>query len=86
MDEETEIKELLADVVRNLVDKPDSVRVEEVLNRNLAVVLEVHVADSDVGKAIGMKGAYAEALRVLFGAMYGRIGKRLSLQVIDPRR
>ena len=51
----SEIVEYLA---RRLVDDPDAVRVEE-LEREGAVVLQLHVAPDDVGKVIGRQGRIA---------------------------
>jgi hypothetical protein len=80
-----EVRELLYRIVQGLVDRPDEVKINHIDGESL-VVVEIRVADDDVRKALGKKGANAEALRQLFGAVYGREGKRLHLQVIDPRR
>lgn len=77
--------DLLNQVVRQMVDLPDEVRIEGHESAHFAA-FDIHVADSDVGKVLGKKGAHARALRLLFGAIYGKHGKRLHLQVIDPNR
>ena len=58
---------MLEYLVRNLVDKPDEVRVERT-ERDGAVVLRLHVAEDDVGKVIGRQGRMARALRTLVRA------------------
>lgn len=77
--------ELLESVVRELVDQPDKVSIESHVSSHTAT-FDIHVAFDDVGKVLGRRGAHAKALRTLFGAIYGKHGMRLHLQVIDPRR
>jgi predicted RNA-binding protein YlqC (UPF0109 family) len=81
----TDASELLEDVIKALVDEPDAVHIDTHVTPHTAM-FEVHVHDDDVGKILGRKGAHAKALRVLFDAIYGKLGKRLHLQVVDPRR
>jgi hypothetical protein len=78
-------EKILELTVRALVDKPEEVRIHAHVTPRMAT-FEIHVADSDVGKVLGRKGAYARALRTLYGAIYGKLDKTLALQVIDPRR
>ena len=80
----TEEKALLA-ILEMLVDSPGQVKLDSTVT-NHSAVFDIHVADSDVGKVLGKKGIHAHALRTLFGAIYGKLGKRLHLQVVDPRR
>ena len=75
----TEIVEYLA---KRLVDDPDAVRVEEV-ERDGAVVLQLHVAPDDVGKVIGRQGRIARALRTLVRAGGAHEGRRLVLEIVD---
>jgi len=77
--------ELLNQVVRQMVDLPELVRIEGHESDHTASY-DIHVADSDVGKVLGRKGSHAHALRLVFGAIYGKHGKRLNLQVVDPTR
>ncbi|MGH3015918.1 MAG: KH domain-containing protein, partial [Gaiellaceae bacterium] len=58
------MEELLDYLARNLVDRPDEVRVERT-ERDGAVVLRLHVAEEDIGKVIGRQGRIARALRTL---------------------
>ena len=78
-------RELLEDLIRAMVDEPDEVRIEGQETDRMAV-FDVHVANNDVGKVLGKKGGHAIALRTIFEAIYSRLGKRLHLQVVDPRR
>ena len=78
-------KVLLEHMVMMLVDRPEAVVVDAHIGEATAT-FEIHVDDSDVGKVLGRHGAYADAFRLLFGAAYSKLGKRLQLQVIEPRR
>ncbi len=75
----TEIVEYLA---RRLVDEPDAVRVEEV-ERDGAVVLQLHVAPDDVGKVIGRQGRIARALRTIVRASAARRAHRVLLEIVE---
>jgi uncharacterized protein len=75
----SEIVEYLA---RRLVDDPDAVRVEEV-EREGALVLQLHVAQDDVGKVIGRQGRIARALRTVVRASAARQDRRVMLEIVD---
>ena len=55
-------KELVEYVAKSLVDDPDAVKVE-VVQEDGATVIELHVAEDDMGKVIGRNGSVAKALR-----------------------
>ena len=57
-------KELVEYVAKSLVDDPESVKVTEVEDGD-GTVIELHVADDDMGKVIGRNGSVAKALRTL---------------------
>ena len=78
------MEELLAYLARNLVDRPDEVRVERT-ERDGAVVLRLHVAKEDIGKVIGRQGRIARALRTLVRASGGRRQERALLEIVDAR-
>ena len=75
--------ELLEYLARQLVDEPDSVRVEE-LDEPDGLVLRLHVAEDDVGKVIGRQGRIARALRTLIRASSVREGRRVLVEIADP--
>jgi predicted RNA-binding protein YlqC (UPF0109 family) len=77
------LAELLAYLARELVDDPESVRVEEE-ERDDALVLVLHVAADDVGKVIGRNGRIARALRTLVRASSARDGRRVLVEIADP--
>jgi predicted RNA-binding protein YlqC (UPF0109 family) len=74
-----EIVEYLA---RRLVDEPDEVRVEEV-EREGDLVIELHVAEDDVGKVIGRQGRIARALRTVVRASAARRSGRTLLEIVE---
>jgi uncharacterized protein len=75
------VQELVEYLAKGLVDKPDEVRVERV-ERDGAVVLELHVAPDDVGKVIGRQGRTARALRTVVRASGARSNERALLEIV----
>ena len=74
-------EQLLEYLAKQLVDEPDAVRVETV-ERDDAVVLQLHVAPDDVGKVIGRHGRMARALRTVIRA--GGTGRRrVLLEIVE---
>jgi uncharacterized protein len=74
-------KELVEYVAKSLVDDPDAVSVEETRDRD-GVVLELHVAEDDMGKVIGRNGSVAKALRTLLKVTAARDGETVSLEIV----
>ena len=72
--------ELLAYLARELVDDPESVRVETE-DRDGALVLLLHVAPDDLGKVIGRGGRIVRALRTVVRASAAREGRRVLLEI-----
>ena len=58
------MRDLVEFLVRALVAEPDAVRVTE-LDEDDATVLEVRVADDDLGRVIGRDGRVANAIRTI---------------------
>ena len=76
------LRAVVETVVRALVDKPDSVRVNETERRGIAV-LELTTAPNDMGKIIGRQGRTAAALRTLVALTAEKHGKRAQLDIRD---
>lgn len=72
--------ELIEYLAKSLVDEPDQVSVE-VIEGEKATVLELRVAQEDVGKVIGKQGRIAKAMRTLLGAVKSDTGKRYALEI-----
>lgn len=79
----TQLSELVAVMARALVDKPDTVEVEEFSSDNGAAVVELRVARDDIGKVIGKAGKTAEAMRVVLSAASAKVGRRVHLDILD---
>jgi len=74
------MKELIETIVKALVDNPEEAKVTEVAGET-AVIYEIKVADSDIGKVIGKQGKTANALRTIVKAASSKIGKAASIQI-----
>ena len=74
-------KDLVEYVAKTLVDDPDAVRVTEVEDRE-GTVIELHVAEDDMGKVIGRNGSVAKALRTLLKVTAARDGEPVSLEIV----
>lgn len=72
---------LIEYVAKSLVDKPDEVKVE-LLEEDGAQVIELHVAEEDMGKVIGRNGSVAKALRTLLKVVSAREGESVSLEIV----
>ena len=64
-----------------LVDNPDQVSVREIDERN-SIVLEVSVAQSDMGRVIGKGGSVVNSVRSLLQVLAAKKGKRVSLEIV----
>ncbi|MCK5566790.1 MAG: KH domain-containing protein [Actinomycetia bacterium] len=78
-----EVKELLEYMVKELVDSPDDVEIEEVEEDEKTVIFNLKVAEDDLGKVIGKKGRTANALRIVMRAASAKRGKSSIVKIID---
>ncbi len=76
------MKELIEMIARALVDNPDQVSVTEVEGEQ-TTVLELRVAQTDLGKVIGKQGRTARAIRTLLGASGMKLRKRFVLEILE---
>jgi predicted RNA-binding protein YlqC (UPF0109 family) len=76
------VNELLLYLARQLVAHPDEVSVTEVETAE-GVVLELRVADGDVGRVIGRGGRTARALRTVVRAAAVRDGRRANIEIVS---
>lgn len=77
-----DVRALVEHVARALVDSPDQVSVN-VVEEEGDTVVELEVADGDLGKVIGKQGRTARALRALLGAAGIKAEKRYSLEILE---
>jgi hypothetical protein len=77
------MQELLENIVKTLVDKPDEVKIN--INENEDVIIyELNVGDGDLGMVIGKKGRNVNAIRTLLSASNAKEGgKRAILEIIE---
>lgn len=75
------MKELLGYIARNLVEHPESVSVVE-RETPTETVLELRVADDDMGKVIGRQGRIAKEIRTLIRSVAQRQGKRVTVDIV----
>jgi predicted RNA-binding protein YlqC (UPF0109 family) len=76
------MKELIEMIAKALVDSPDQVVVLEVVGEQ-TTVLELRVAQSDLGKVIGKQGRTARSIRTLLGAAGMKLRKRFVLEILE---
>ena len=76
------MKELLLYMAKNLVDDPDSVTVVETSDEE-GKVLELHVAEGDMGKVIGRQGRIAKEIRTVIRSYAQRTGEKVSVDIVD---
>lgn len=76
------MKDLLELIVKQLVDNPDDVSVNEISGEQTSV-FELRVNKSDLGKVIGKQGRTARAIRTLLSASAVKDSKRVMLEIID---
>jgi len=76
------MKELIEMIAKALVDNPDQVVVTEVEGEQ-TTVLELRVAQTDLGKVIGKQGRTARSIRTLLGAAGMKLRKRFVLEILE---
>jgi predicted RNA-binding protein YlqC (UPF0109 family) len=77
------VRELLEYLVRQLVDEPDEVSVEQFEEDDGTVVLELAVAEDDYGRVIGRGGRTANALRTVVKASAVKENRRVLVDIVD---
>ena len=75
-------KDLIEYIAKSLVDDPASVSVTET-EGDRGPVVQLSVAQGDIGKVIGKYGRIAKALRTVLSAYSSKEGKRYSLEILD---
>ena len=78
----TDMKEILADIARAIVDHPDDVIVTEEESKG-EVTLTLSVHPDDMGIVIGRHGRIAKAIRSVMKSVAGTCGKKVSVDIKD---
>jgi uncharacterized protein len=77
-----DMRALIEHVARALVDAPDEVRVNQVQEEQITV-LELEVAESDLGRVIGRQGRNARAMRTLLAAAGAKFDASFELEILE---
>ena len=75
------MKELVEVIAKALVDHPEEVSVNE-NNERRTIVLELHVAEGDMGKVIGKQGRIAKAIRSVVKAAAAKEDKKVVVDIM----
>lgn len=76
------MKKFIEWVVKKIVDHPDQVSVEE-SGQNSQILLNLHVAQEDMGRVIGKTGKIIKAIRNLVKILALKEGKLVNLQLVE---
>ena len=76
------MKELVEVIAKALVDFPEEVSVTETEN-DRAIILELRVAQSDMGKVIGKQGRIAKAIRSVVKAAASKEDKKVVVEIMQ---
>jgi predicted RNA-binding protein YlqC (UPF0109 family) len=80
--EEASMKELIEYIAKSLVDKPEAVAVRETQGEKTTII-ELRVAQEDLGKVIGKQGRTAQSMRTILNAAGTKLGKRCVLEILE---
>ncbi len=78
------MKEFIEYIAKNLVDEPDTVKVEEIIEEN-KITLKLHVSKGDLGKVIEKQGKTAKSMRTLFTAVAAKHNKSGHLEIEEGK-
>ena len=74
-------KEVVEIIVLSLVEYPEQASVNELVGTG-SVVIEIKVAESDIGRIIGRNGRVINAIRILMQSLGTKEGKRVAVEVL----
>jgi uncharacterized protein len=76
------MKELVEIIAKSLVENPDEVVVTETEN-DRTIMIELRVAQSDMGKVIGKQGRIAKAIRSVVKAASTKENKKVVVDIVQ---
>jgi predicted RNA-binding protein YlqC (UPF0109 family) len=79
------VRETVEYVTKALVDNPEEVHVAETRGK-ASILIDVDVAQEDIGRVIGRKGRHINAMRSLARALGAQQGKRVMVELNEPDR
>jgi uncharacterized protein len=77
-----DVRLLMENLAKSLVDAPDQVTVEEE-DDDRGTILALTVAENDLGRVIGKSGRTARCLRVILSAAGFKANKRYQLEIVE---
>jgi predicted RNA-binding protein YlqC (UPF0109 family) len=77
------VKELLEFIAKELADEPDAVEVTEIED-DRGTLLQLSVAEGDMGRIIGRGGRIARAIRSVVKMAAIREDRRVAVEILDP--
>lgn len=77
------MKEFIEYIVKNLVDNPNAVDIK-CYEGERGIIVEIRVAQADVGKIVGRHGNTIKSLRTIVTSVSARLGKHVRLELIEP--
>ncbi len=77
------MKELVENIVKALVDHPEQVKVSEIEGKGKTSVIELSVAKEDFGQVLGKQGRTATAIRTILEAASAKLKKHYDLEIIE---
>jgi len=75
-------KDLIEYIAKSLVDDPSQVQVN-IVEGEKSTILELRVAEGDIGKVIGKHGRIAKSIRTVLHAAGARTGRHTVLEILD---
>ncbi|MBI2712080.1 MAG: KH domain-containing protein [Bdellovibrio sp.] len=76
------LSKMIENIAQLLVDSPDQVQVSEIVGENTTVI-ELKVAQTDLGKIIGKQGRTARAIRTVLNGASTKLKKRTVLEIVE---
>ena len=77
------LKDVLTDMAKAIVEKPDSVSVTESTGEDGEILLTLSVDPDDMGKVIGRHGRIAKALRTIMKAAATSVEQKVTVEIED---
>ncbi|MCD5410163.1 MAG: KH domain-containing protein [Clostridiales bacterium] len=76
------MKELVRVIIEALVDQPDKIEITETEGKQ-SIIIEIKVAQEDMGKVIGKQGRIAKAMRTVVKSAAMRDNKKVIIEIVD---
>jgi len=74
--------QLIENVAKALVDAPEDVAVTS-KDGEQGTIIELKVAEGDLGKVIGKQGRTARSIRTILGAAGSKVNRRFQLEILE---